>query len=102
MGEMASGRTSFDSFAPSASPIRYAGVFRGGCVSPRAARTCHHPAAYFRPRPKHVRGFGHNGSRGRDPSRRWAHTPSLRVAGFEDEDENEAPCERSTFFFDIT
>ena len=28
-----------------------------------------------------------------------SHTPSLRVAGFEDEDENEAPCEINASFW---
>ena len=42
----------------------------GGRASPRAARTCTNPNAYFRPRLQNVLGFGNTGSRGRDPSAR--------------------------------
>ena len=56
------------------------GAIRGGRASPRAARTRHHPAAYFLPGSKHAPGFGHDGSRGRDPSRRCAHTHSKSEA----------------------
>jgi hypothetical protein len=34
---------------------------------------CHNPRIYFRLWLEHVLGFVNNGSRGRDPSRRWAH-----------------------------
>ena len=46
---------------------------RGGRASPRAARTCHKRRVYFRRWLEHVLGFVNIGSRGRDPSRRWAH-----------------------------
>ena len=56
-----------------------AGCNLGGRAFPRAAWTCHHSAVYFRPRSKHVLGFGDNGSRGRDPSRRRAtHVPRTK------------------------
>jgi hypothetical protein len=48
-------------------PVRHS-FSDGG--SPRAASTCHNPKMYFRPKSRHALGFGKNGSRGRDPSRR--------------------------------
>ena len=47
-------------------------VQAGGRASPRAARTCPDPRAYFRPRLQCVVGFVNNpaaAGRGRDPSR---------------------------------
>jgi hypothetical protein len=70
-----------------ASPTpRSRGANRGGRASSRAARMCHNPKVYIRPRSQHGLVFGSNpaaAGRGRDPSRAMDGTQS----------KNEAPCE---------